>query len=201
MTIPRILILNFFTKSYLKQADRIPFVNPRMKSMVCELWFVMAIVMPLFIIASIPFFIFQSNYSTDKNLVSFYSLITLIPWLILLFITLNKDCLNGRSAGKRTFGFKIVDYKTKDPANNFQCMLRNITMYAWPLEVIMILTNPGRRIGDFIANTEVIKTETKPIESLIIELTEKQLLSGKLIVTSIGVSILLTLIAFWWKIL
>jgi hypothetical protein len=59
----------------------------------------------------------------------------------------------------------------------------------------MILINPKRRIGDYIAKTIVEKTDIKPIESLMTELKEKQRLSSKLIITSIGISVLLTLIA------
>ncbi len=80
------------------------------------------------------------------------------------------------SAGKRTFGYKVIDYNTKETANDFQCMLRNATMLAGPLEVIMTLINPNRRIGGYIAKTGVVKTETKPIESLMTELREKKTL-------------------------
>ena len=88
-----------------------------------------------------------------------------------------------------------MTFEQRELASDFQCMIRNITMIAWPLETIMILINPTRRIGDYIAKTEVVKTDIKPIESLMTELQEKQKLSGKLIIASIGVSMILTLIA------
>jgi len=197
MQIPRFLILNFFTKSYIRQADRFPLsiLNSRIKSMISDLWFTMAIVFPLFLLVMIPFFVFTASHSNFDNSFTIYNSIAMIPWLILLFLILNKDCINGMSAGKRTFGFKIIDHQTKELASDFQCMIRNITMFAWPLEVIMILINPKRRIGDYIAKTEVVKTDIKPIESLMFELQEKQKISMKLIITSIGVSMILTLIA------
>ena len=197
MQIPGFLILNFFTKSYLRQADRFPLriLNSRIKSMISDLWFTMAIVFPLFLLVMIPYFIFIAIYEDTPDSFKIYISVAMIPWLILLFIILNKDCINGMSAGKRTFGFKIIDYRTKELASDFQCMIRNITIFAWPLEAIMILVNPKRRIGDYIAMTEVVKTDIKPIESLMTELREKQKLSGKLIFSSLAVSVILTLIA------
>jgi uncharacterized RDD family membrane protein YckC len=196
MQIPRFLILNFFTKSYLRQADRFPLsiLNPRFKSMISDLWFSMAIVFPLFLLIMVPYFVFIAIHGDSPNSFKIYISVAMIPWLILLFIILNKDCVNGMSAGKRTFGFKIIDYRTKELASDFQCMIRNITMFVWPLEAIMILINSKRRIGDYIAKTEVEKTDIKPIESLMTELQVKQRLSSKLVYTSIVVSVLLTLI-------
>jgi len=198
MKILRFLILNFFTKGYIKQADRFPLsiFNSRIKSMISDLWFIMAIVFPLFLLVMIPYFVFLANYGDTPTLFIIYITVAMIPWLVLLFLILNKDCINSMSAGKRTFGFKIIDYRTKELASDFQCMIRNITMFAWPLEAIIILINPTRRIGDYLAKTEVVKTDTKPIESLMTELQEKQKLSGKLIIASIGVSVILTLIAY-----
>lgn len=163
--------------------------------MVSDLWFTMAIIMPWWIVAMIPLFIFRLEVIDGQGIFSTSLLIPLIAWLILLFLILNKDCVNGMSAGKRTFGYRIIDYKSKEEATDFQCMIRNITMYIWPLEAIMVLINPNRRIGDFIAKTEVIKTDKRDINSLIFELREKNNLSGKQIVTSIVVAVLLTLIA------
>ena len=62
MRIPRKLILNFLTKSYLKQADSFPMtiLNSRMKSMISDLWFCMAIIMPFFLLFMILFFLIQT---------------------------------------------------------------------------------------------------------------------------------------------
>lgn len=163
--------------------------------MISDLWFTMAIVLPWFILIMIPYFILIANYGDTPHLFKIYMTVAMMPWLILLFIMLNKDCINGMSAGKRIFGYQIIDYQTKEIASDFQCMIRNITMFAWPLEAIIILINPKRRIGDYLAKTEVVKTDIKPIESLMTELKEKQKLSGGLIIASIGISMILTLIA------
>ncbi len=197
MRIPEKLILNFFTKGYLKQADSFPLtiLNPRMKSMICDLWFCMAIVMPFFLLFMIVFFIIQTFLNPEVEYLPNYLLVMMIPWLVMLFLILNKDIASGKSAGKRTFGFKVIDYKTEQGASQMQCMLRNITMIIWPLEVLMILITPQRRIGDLVANTRVIESEKIEINTLTKDLKSLDRLSPRLIIASLAISIVLSSIA------
>ena len=197
MKIPRILILNFLTKSYLKQADSFPIaiLNSRMKSMISDLWFCVAIIMPFSFLFLIMFFVIQAFIFPEIEYFPTYLIVMLLPWVVLLFGTLNKDIASGMSAGKRTYGFKVVDNSTKQNASQMQCMLRNMTMLIWPLEVFIILISPKRRIGDFIANTEVIKVENLDIETLYQDLISIENISVKLIVTSLTISILMTSIS------
>lgn len=67
----------------------------------------------------------------------------------------NKDIFSGRSLAKRIFKLQIVDVKTNRPANPLRCLVRNITIVVWPIEVIVGLINNERRIGDFIAGTKL----------------------------------------------
>jgi len=198
MRIPRKLILNFLTKSYLKQADSFPMtiLNSRMKSMISDLWFCMAIIMPFFLLFMILFFLIQTFIYPEIEYFPTYLSVMLLPWLMLLFIILNKDIASGMSAGKRTFGFKIVDIQTKKEASQLQCMLRNVTMMLWPLEVLMIIINPKRRIGDFIAKTEVVETETCVIDTLIQDLDSIDKISPRLILISLLITVGLTSISF-----
>lgn len=83
------------------------------------------------------------------------------------FVYLNKDFFNAKSPAKRILGFQIIDRKTNNPANELQCFVRNLTIcVAWPLEVIVGLINPERRIGDFLANTKVIISEKEKLKSI-----------------------------------
>ncbi|MCG8700483.1 MAG: RDD family protein, partial [Bacteroidales bacterium] len=66
---------------------------------------------------------------------------------------LNKDLFNGRSIAKRILKLKIVNHKTNQTAGPLRCLVRNITFPIWPIEIIVILINKNRRIGDFIAGT------------------------------------------------
>ncbi len=67
----------------------------------------------------------------------------------------NKDLLQGRSIAKRIFKFQVVDFKTNKPANSIKCLIRNLTILMWPVEVIMALINTERRLGDYIAGTKL----------------------------------------------
>ncbi len=72
----------------------------------------------------------------------------------------SKDCINGQSIAKRLFKLQIVDFDTENVASPLQCFVRDLFCILWPIEVIVTLVNPGRRIGDRIAGTKVIVTNT-----------------------------------------
>ena len=124
--------------------------------------------------------------------------IGLILVFIPFFIYLNKDFFKAKSPAKRILGFKVIDRKTNKPANELQCFVRNLTIcVAWPLEVIVGLINPERRIGDFMANTKVIATEKEKFKSIWTDLKNTKLKTnfiGILIIGAIyfyGLSLLL----------
>jgi uncharacterized RDD family membrane protein YckC len=83
-------------------------------------------------------------------------LIENIAFFLMVFVYLNKDFLKGRSLAKRILGLAVKDIRTGEPANEFQCFLRNITIpVCWPLEVLISLFPGRRKLGDFIARTKV----------------------------------------------
>jgi len=67
-----------------------------------------------------------------------------------------KDSFNGRSIGKRITKLQVIDNKTGAIASPFQCLIRNLFIIIWPIEVIMTLINPARRIGDYVAGTKIV---------------------------------------------
>jgi len=67
-----------------------------------------------------------------------------------------KDCLNGRSVAKRILKLQLVDNKTGQVASPLKCFVRNIFCILWPIEVIVALVNPSRRIGDMVAGTKLV---------------------------------------------
>ena len=83
-----------------------------------------------------------------------------------MFLYFNKDFFKAKSGAKRFLGYQIIDNKTKKPASELQCFLRNLTLIAWPVEVLVGLLNPERRIGDFLANTKVIPSEKEKLKSI-----------------------------------
>lgn len=67
----------------------------------------------------------------------------------------NKDMIQGKSVAKRALKLEVVNIKTGEVASSLKCLIRNLTIAVWPIEVIAVLINPSRRIGDFIAGTRV----------------------------------------------
>ncbi|MGB5982312.1 MAG: RDD family protein [Nonlabens sp.] len=93
--------------------------------------------------------------------------IGIFGFFIIIFVYLNKDFYRGKSLGKRIMGYEIVDINTNLPATRFQCFIRNLTIpFAWPIEVVVAFINPSRRIGDFVAETKVIKVNTENWKSI-----------------------------------
>jgi len=82
-------------------------------------------------------------------------------YLILLGMTLFlcKDCVGGRSVAKRIIKYQVLDSRSGKPATPLQCLLRNFLIVFWPVEVVMILFNPTKRLGDRLAGTIVAPYE------------------------------------------
>ncbi len=80
-------------------------------------------------------------------------------WYLGLFgfsLFFSKDSIQGRSLAKRLFKLQVVRMGTSKPAGPIRCVIRNITSVVWPLELIAVLLNPGRRLGDYLADTKLV---------------------------------------------
>lgn len=81
------------------------------------------------------------------------------PYLITLGFSLYfcKDCIGGRSIAKRLTKTIVVTNKTGVAANPLRCLVRNLFIPLWPIEVLYTLASstPERRIGDLVAGTRV----------------------------------------------
>ncbi|WP_442845491.1 RDD family protein [Leeuwenhoekiella sp. H156] len=90
----------------------------------------------------------------------------LYAFFFLGFIYLNKDFFRAKSPGKRVLGYQVIDVKTLEPASELQCFIRNMPIILiWPIEVLVSLINPQRRIGDFIARTQVVRAPQEKLSS------------------------------------
>jgi uncharacterized RDD family membrane protein YckC len=67
-----------------------------------------------------------------------------------------KDSFRGRSIAKRLLKLQVVDNSSGQAASPLKCLVRNLFCILWPVEVIMTLRDPSRRIGDRVAGTRVI---------------------------------------------
>ena len=93
-----------------------------------------------------------SHEQTDPDLFGDMSYVMLIGFAVYFC----KDSINGRSPAKRILKLQVVDNSTGTVASPIKCFIRNIFCVLWPIEVIVALINPNRRIGDFVAGTKVV---------------------------------------------
>lgn len=161
MNLIKTLMFNRFVSQYLKNnyfTGLVP--NQRLKAMMLELMYTVSIFFPFLILLAIPIVVWSDPITMTFQWID---LMTIIPFSIMLIGLLNKDFFNGQSVIKRILGYQIIDLKTVQPASRLKCMVRNMTAPLWPLEAVFILINPKRRLGDFIAGTQVVEvTPTDP---------------------------------------
>lgn len=84
-------------------------------------------------------------------------------WLAIVLqfpYALFKDCVGGRSLGKRLTGCRVVDFKTGKPAFVGQTIFRNITFLIPLFSIVELATASirpdSRRLGDLLAGTIVV---------------------------------------------
>ena len=94
---------------------------------------------------------FKDNPFNTKSTID-WTMIIMVFGLSLYF---NKDMIQGKSIAKRALKQEVINIKTGEVASSIKCLIRNITIVLWPIEVIAVLISPSRRIGDFIAGTKV----------------------------------------------
>ncbi len=83
-----------------------------------------------------------------------------IPYIIAIALYLNKDALDGRSPGKRIIKARVINFTTRETAGPLRCFVRNLTLWLWPIEALLVLVSKDRRrIGDFLAGTQVVVRE------------------------------------------
>lgn len=102
----------------------------------------------------------ESNpeYFINPSVKMFSSVGFLLGILWLLLYCLFKDCLFGRrSLGKLICGLKIQNSETGEKATFGSLILRNITYVIVQIEMIVVLANKGTRLGDLIAETQVVR--------------------------------------------
>lgn len=190
MTIPKFLIFNFLTKTYLKHLENFPFLNKRLKSSLTDFMLILAIFLPLFIIIMIPFIILDTSF-IDPSKSYWIEVIGILPYSFMTFVMINKDYYRARSIAKRIHGYEIVDYKSEQPANGMQCMIRNITIIIWPIEILIAWIHPNRRLGDLLAGTKVIDIPFLDPYTILEDFKQIKVYKDfrKLLWTSIGVTI------------
>ena len=132
-----------------------PDVGSRLGSMIVD-HFIMTMVASLFAIPGMIAGIGEAMSSVQEPGtmptfgISYFGLLGLALYLC-------KDSIQGRSPAKRLIKLQVINHKTGAVASPLQCFVRNIFCIIWMIEVFVVMASPGRRIGDRVAGTRVIK--------------------------------------------
>ncbi|WP_455586408.1 RDD family protein [Bacteroides sp.] len=118
--------------------------------------------------AGIPFFLISLLLNNNLIWMSF----TLAFMYALLFC---KDVENGRSFGKQNTGLCILSEKNEKAPSITRLFLRNLFYVLWPIEIILIFCNSGKRLGDLVMRTKVVQCAKEPNTTF--RLTSKYLCS------------------------
>jgi uncharacterized RDD family membrane protein YckC len=81
--------------------------------------------------------------------------------ILILAIYLCKDCIQGRSPAKRILKLRVISLKDGAAATSLQCLIRNLPLVIWPVEVIIAINNKEQRLGDKLAKTKLVYDEEK----------------------------------------
>lgn len=105
-------------------------------------------------ICIIPF-MSSSLLSMENGMDHFFSGLTLV--MAAGFVCYALKDIFGRSLGKRLFGLKLVTTDDPQTPKMINRVLRNLTIFIWPVEAIVMLNNPDRRrLGDRLGHTMVV---------------------------------------------
>jgi uncharacterized RDD family membrane protein YckC len=99
------------------------------------------------------FIIYPMLQKTNQNDVVLKNIY--ITFLSVLFLII-RDILGKHSLGKYLTKIKIIDRVTGSNVSPLRRLLRNLTWLLGPIEILFFFIK-GKRIGDLIAKTDVIK--------------------------------------------
>lgn len=91
----------------------------------------------------------------------------LVQFLSAMMVTmlLCKDCINGKSAGKRIMKIEIANEKEGEKVSAVSCVVRNIFVVLWIIEILVLFISKEKRIGDYVAKTKVVSNTSVPLKS------------------------------------
>ena len=94
--------------------------------------------------------------ATMRQSITFIWILLLLILAIFASFVLRDVIFKGRSIGKRIFGLHITDKSTGNPASVGQRIIRNLFLFVYPLDGIILLSE-NESIGDKVAKTAVVK--------------------------------------------
>lgn len=91
-----------------------------------------------------------------------------------------KDVNDGMSIGKRKVGLRVLSEKSESVPSTIRLILRNIFYILWPIELVLLFCNSGKRLGDLVMQTKVVSYNKEP--DVAFRLTRKYL--GSILITT-----------------
>jgi len=143
------------------------YLEPRYLSIFLDQMIIVIVAMICYLLLLVFIGIYDLENQNIESLTSFHVTVALI-WTIYL----NKDIYQGRSIGKYNFNLRVLDRKTRYTAGPFKCLLRNLTLFIWPIELLFLAKRKERRLGDLIARTIVDDDDNRVNKSINVPLTE-----------------------------
>lgn len=134
-------------------------VGSRIGSMLLD-HFIMSFILTILVVP-FSFIGLSETLSEESTQTAFNADLFLYALVLGLSLYLNKDAIKGKSLAKRILKQEVIDIKTGEIASPIKCFVRNILIILWPIEVIVVLASPSRRIGDLIAGTKVVNISTE----------------------------------------
>lgn len=131
-------------------------IGTRLGAMLLDHLFMTMIAMVFFIPEMISGFTDTFKVSHEQTNLNFMSGVWGYIGLLGFAIYFCKDCINGRSIAKRLLKLQVVENSTGQVASPLKCFIRNLFMVIWPIEGIIALVNPSRRLGDRVAGTKLV---------------------------------------------
>lgn len=191
LTITKMMFFNIWTEILIRKfRNQFSFSN-RINSLIIDCLYIIIPMCPLWFI----FGILSITIDFDENTIDKVNeVFVFIPLTIIYFFFLNKDLINGRSIAKRVYGFKVIDIETEDSPGFIKCLIRNITIFFFIVELPFLFFSPNRRLGDYLAGTMTIEIYKIPSESI---LNEIESYDGKIIsIQHIFMTLILILIGY-----
>lgn len=143
---------NSFKISMTEHKEKVN-IGLRLASMFID-HFVMTFIMMIIVIPGFVGF-FINAFNTDHEPSNMNIGLMLFLFAVGFSAYFCKDIFNGRSPAKRILKLQVIDIKTNEVATPLKCLVRNLTIVIWPIEVIFTLIDPKRRFGDRIAGTRI----------------------------------------------
>jgi len=80
-----------------------------------------------------------------------YPLKIIVVYIVISSLFVFKDIIG---IGKRIYKIKVISTSAND-LNMWQIVLRNITIFIWPIEAYLVLMKNKLRLGDRLAKTDI----------------------------------------------